>query len=215
MSLFTADKINMGKKQVLVQPAADQRLGRAGTVQQCFPVGDLRRLGGAGLDRLVLYRRTCCQPALQGLILGIGQARDSQGHALFGMGTGIGVKFARLGAHVVAVKAQNDLFRQLGIGRQRRLVTQFEHPCHQCSLTALVVEHRVKALALPGFSAVCVIEQPGRGYSGAAIALIHRHLGGAARSTLGTAKVQLAGSIVAGVAGHAFLGEDRLDVPGI
>ncbi|MNR03550.1 hypothetical protein D3C85_1194470 [compost metagenome] len=92
---------------------------------------------------------------------------------------------------------------------------QLEHARHQRGLAALVVEYRVKALALPGLHAVGVVEQPRRRHRRAAVALVHRHFRSAPRGTLGTAQVQLAGRVVAGVAGHALLGEDRLDVPGI
>ncbi|MNC24449.1 hypothetical protein D3C75_725040 [compost metagenome] len=212
---LTAHKMDVGQEQMLIEPAADQGLGRTRAVEQRFPVGDLRSLGGAWPDRLVLHRGTGGKPALQRLVLGRGKAGDRQWHALLGVGTGVGVELARQRAHVVAVQAQDDFLGQLGVGRERGLVPQLEHARHQRGLAALVVEHRVEALLAPFALAVGVVEQPRGGHCLAALALVHRYLGGSAHRAFGAFQLQLAGGVVAGVAGHALLGEDRLNVPGV
>jgi hypothetical protein len=79
------------------------------------------------------------------------------------VGAGIGVELVGQRAHVVAAQAQDDLFGQLGVGRERGLVAQLEHARHQRGLAALVVEHRVEALLAPLLFAG-VIEQPGGGH---------------------------------------------------
>jgi hypothetical protein len=57
------------------------------------------------------------------------------------MGTGVFVELTRHRATVVAVEAQDDLFRQLGVRLQRRAMAQLQHARHQRSLAALGVEH--------------------------------------------------------------------------
>ncbi|MCY1408466.1 hypothetical protein D9M71_237860 [compost metagenome] len=215
MPRLAAAKINVGQKQVFVEPTPHQRLGSTRTVEQGFPVGNLRSFFGAGHDGVLLHRCPGGEPALQGLVLRIGQAGDRQRHALLGVRLGIGVELPRLWAHIGAIEAQHNLLRQLGIGLQRRVVPLFEHARHQRGLAALGIQYRVKTFAAPTRSAVGIKEQPRRRLGDAAAAVVHRHFRGAPCGPLGTAQVELAGGIVAGVAGHAFLGEDGLDIPDI
>ncbi len=215
VALLATNEIDVRQEQVLVQPAADQRLGGTRAVEQLFPVGNLLGFGRAWLDRLVLDGCTGGQPVAHGVVFLVGQAGHRQWHAFLGVSAGIGIELMRQRAHVVAVQAQDDFLGQLGIGRERGLVPQLEHARHQRGLAALVVEHRVEALLAPLALAMGVVEQPRGGHCLAALALVHGNLGGAAHGAFGAFQLQLAGGVVAGVAGHAFLGEDRLNVPGV
>ncbi|MNP27312.1 hypothetical protein D3C76_1202110 [compost metagenome] len=205
-------EIDMRKKPVFEQPAPDQTLPGARGIEQVFPLHHLQRFFRAGHQRLLIDRRTGSQPALQRLVLLVGKAGDCQGHPFPGVSAGITVELARQGAHVVAIEAQDDVLGQPGIGLQRVGVTQFKHARHQCSLAALGVEHRIEAFMLPGALAKRVIEQTARRDRLAAFTVIHRDFRRAAGCTLCAAQVELTGRIVAGVAGHALFGEDRLDV---
>ncbi|MCY1428064.1 hypothetical protein D9M71_439350 [compost metagenome] len=215
VALLATDAVDMCQEQMLVQPTADQRLGGARAVEQFFPLGDLPGFGRARLDRLVLHRRTGRQPAAHGVVFLVGQPGHRQRHALLGVGAGIGVELMGQGAHVVAVQAEDDLLGQLGVGRERGLVPQLQHARHQRGLAALVVEHRVETLVAPLALAVGVVEQPRGGHRLAPLALVHRDLAGPAYRAFRAFQLELAGGVVAGVAGHALLGEDRLNVPGV
>lgn len=113
---------------------------------------------------------------MQGLVLLVGQAGDGQGHAFLGMGTGVFVELIGHRATVFTIEAQHDLFRQFGVGLQRRAVAQLQHARHQGSLAALCIEHRIETLALPGALAGGVIEQTGRIGRLAPLAVVHRQL---------------------------------------
>ena len=208
-------EIDMRQEQMLEQPARHQAFPGARLVEQVFPLLHLQRFPGARRQALLVNRRAGGQPALQSLVLLIGQAGDRQRHAFLGVSAGIGIELAGRCAHIFAVEPQHNVVGQLGIGRQRRVVPQLQHARHQRSLAALGVQHRIEALLLPRLLTECVIKQP-RSWRGlAALAVIHRHFACPACGALGAPEVELAGGVVAGVAGHAFLGEDRLDIAGI
>ncbi|MNF84617.1 hypothetical protein D3C84_669870 [compost metagenome] len=208
-------EIDVREKPVLVQPAPYQALPGTRRVEQVFPLHHLQRLFRARHEALLIDRRTGGQPALQRLVLLIGEAGDRQRHAFLRVGTRVAIKLGGHRAHVFPVQTQDDVFGQLGIGLQRRTVTQLKHARHQGRLIALGVEHRVKAHFLPGLLAARVIEQSSRCHGLAAITVIHRDFGRTARRTFATAEVELAGCIIAGMAGYTLFGEDRLDVAGV
>ncbi|MNL03784.1 hypothetical protein D3C87_1243320 [compost metagenome] len=200
---------------MLVQPATDQALPRAGSVEQVFPLDDLQRLFGAWRQALFVNRRTRGQPALQRLILLIGQPGHRQRHAFFRMRAGVAFELGGHRAQVFAVQTQDDVFRELGIRRQWRLVPKFEHARHQRSLAALGIEHRIEVFLLPGTFTEGIVKQSSGGCRLCALAIVDRHFARTTGRALTAAQIQLAGRVVAGVAGHALLGEDRLDITAI
>ena len=142
----------------------------------------------------------------------VGQASDRQGHAFLGMRGGVLVELPRHRATVVTVQAQHDFLRQLGVRLQRRAMPQLKHARHQRGLTALGIEHGIETHALPRLRARGVIEQAGRVSGLAPLAVVHRQFARTAGCAFATAQIQLTGGVVAGVAGHAFFREDRLNV---
>ena len=215
MPRHTVVKIGMGEEQVLVQPARHQGFGGTRAVEQFLPLGNLRGLDRSGLDGVLINFRALGQPGLHSAVLLVGQAGHGQRHTLFGMALGIGIELAGRRADVLAVQAQDDFFGQFGIRGQRRAVPQLQHARHQGRLRALGVEHRVKTLVAPFSGAAGIVEDPRGGHGIDAITFVYRHLAGTPGRALRTAQVQLAGGVVAGMAGHAFFGKDRLYVPGI
>jgi hypothetical protein len=141
MPAVSTFEIDVREKQVLVQPARHQSFTGARRVEQAFPLGDLLRLGGAGGQVLRIDRRSGRQPALQGLVLPVGQSGDGQWHAFFWVLPGVSGELAGHRAHILAADAQHDVVRHLGVRCERCVVAQFEHPCHQRRLTALNVQH--------------------------------------------------------------------------
>ena len=215
MPRHTVVKIGMGKKQMLVQPARHQCFGGTRTVEQLFPLGNLRSLDRCGLDGLLINFSALRQPGLHGAVLLVGQAGNGQRHTLPGMALGIGIELTGRRADVFAVQAQDDVFGQFGIRGQRRAMPQLQHAGHQGCLSALGVEYRVKALVAPFIGAAGIVENPRWCHGIHPVALVDRYLAGTAGRALCTAEVELAGRIIAGVAGNAFFGEDRLDIPRI
>ncbi|MNQ72754.1 hypothetical protein D3C85_874660 [compost metagenome] len=208
-------EIQMREEQVLEQPAPDQRLAGAGRVQQRFPLGHLAGFGGAGLHGLLLDLRPFGQPALQGLVLRLAEAGDGERHAGLGMLAGVGVELAGQGALVLAVDADSQLGRQFGVGHRRIGLAQLQHPRHERGLGAVAVQHRVETLAPPGFRALGIEIEPGGVLGPGAAAIVYGQLARTARGTFGTAQVELARRVVAGMAGHALLREYRLDIAAV
>ncbi|MNK86742.1 hypothetical protein D3C87_1066600 [compost metagenome] len=208
-------EVEMGEKPVLVQPAPHQTFPGARRIEQVFPLHHLQGFPGAGRQRLLIDRRAGRQPALQRLVLLVGQAGHRQRHALLRMLGGITVELRGHGTHVFPVQAQDDVLRQLRIRLQRSFVAKLQHPRHQCSLAALGIEHRIKALLLPGLFAGGVIEQSGRCNRLAAVTVVDRDFGCATCRALTAAQVELTGGVIAGVAGHALFSEDRLNVTAV
>ncbi|MNQ79022.1 hypothetical protein D3C85_939510 [compost metagenome] len=215
MPLLALLEIQVREEQVLEQPARHQAFAGTRGVEQVFPLHDLQGFPRAGRQPLFIDGRTRGQPALQGLVLLAGQAGHGQGHALFRVLFGIAVEFAGLRTQVGPVQAQNDVFRQLGVGLQGGLVPQFQHARHQPGLAALSIEYRIEVLALPGGLAKRVIVQAGRVRRLAAITGVDRRLARPPCRALATAQIELTGGVVAGMARHAFFREDRLDIAGI
>ena len=213
MPRFAALEIQMRKEQVLVQPAADQLFAQAVAVEEAFPVGDLRAFGCAGLQGPAVQRRALRQPALQGGMLVLAQPGHCEWHAAMRIGLGVGSELVRQWALVVTIDADIQRIGQPGIGRQRLAAAQFQHPRHQRRLSGRPLQHRIKALAPPGGLALG-IEKQSRGFLRlGAGAVVQRGLVRAALDPFATAQIELAGRVIAGVAGHALGGEDRLDIP--
>ena len=208
-------EIGMGQEQMLIQPAPHQRFSRTGAVEQFFPLGNLRRLAGRGLDCMLIDGGALPQPGLYGVVLLVCQPGDGQGHALFGVALGVGIELARRRADVFAVQAQHDFFGQLGVGGQRRAVPQLQHARHQGRLRTLGVEHRVKAFVTPLVRAAGIVKNPRRRDGIDAVALVHRHFACPPGGALRAPQVQLTGRVVTGVAGNAFFSKDRLDIPSV
>ncbi|MNE26059.1 hypothetical protein D3C80_1194100 [compost metagenome] len=215
MPRLTVLEVEMGQEPVLVQPAPHQAFPGSRRIEQVFPLHHLQGFPGAGRQRLLIDRRACRQPALQRLVLLVGQAGHCQRHALLRMLGGVAVELRGHGTHVFPVQAQDDVFRQLRVGLQRSLVAKLQHPRHQCGLVALGIEHRIEALLLPGLFAGGVIEQSGRCNRLAAVTVIDRDFRRAPHRALTAAQVELTGGVIAGVAGHALFSEDRLNVAAV
>jgi len=215
MSWLAVLEIEVREVPVLEQPAPYQTLACAGGIEQVFPLDDLQRLFGARRQALFVNRRARRQPALQRLVLLIGQPGDGQWHALFWMRTSVPLKLGGHRAHVLAVQAQHDVFRQLGVRRQRGFVPQLQHARHQCRLTALSIEHRIEAFLLPGTFAEGVVKQSGSRRRFSALAVVDRHLACATAHPFATAQIELTSGVVARMASNALLSEYRLDIAAI
>ena len=215
MPRFAAVEVHMGEEQVLVQPAADKCLFGTGAVEQRLPLGDLACLRRAGMQGLVFDLGTLGEPALQGVVLLIGQAGDRQRHALARVRASVGIELVGQRAHVLSLNAEHDVAGQLGIGGQRRLVTQFQHALHQRRLATLIVEHGIEAFLAPACLVLGIVEQPCGCDGLAALALVHRDFGGSSDRAVRAIQFELARGIVARMARDAFLGEDRLHIAGV
>ncbi len=205
-------EMQMREKQMLVQPAADQTLPRARCIQQALPRLDLGSLLHRWLKRLLVHLGALLQPFLQRRVLRIAQAGDRERHAAVGVTAGVVVELARQRAEIAAADAYVQFLRQPGIGRQWLAATQLEHARHQRRLAALGVEHRKEIFASPGRLAMGVEIQSRSRLGLDTGTIVHRRLVRAAKRALGTAQVQLAGRVVAGMAGDALGIEDGLDV---
>ncbi|MCY1529465.1 hypothetical protein D9M68_646120 [compost metagenome] len=212
---LAALEIKVRKEQVLEQPAPHQRLTGARRIEQVFPRGHLARLGGAGLHSPLLDRGALGQPELQGLVFSVAEAGHGERHAGTGVLAGVVVELPGQRAQVLAIDTDIEVSWQLGIGLRRIRPAQLQHPRHQRGLGAIGVEHGMKALALPGLGALRVEVQASGFLRPGTAAVVHRQLAGTPRSPLGTAQVELARRVVTGMAGHALLREDRLDVAAV
>ncbi|MNC27324.1 hypothetical protein D3C75_754930 [compost metagenome] len=202
----------MRDEQVLIEPARHQLLARAGAIEQRLPLGDLRRLGGIGEHRLAIQPRPLGQPAAQGSVLGIAQPADREGHARTGIAAGEVVELLGRRALVVAVDADIQVIRQPGARHGRMGATQLEHARHQRGIAAS--QHRMEAAGAPALLRPRIDEQPRGRLRLDALAVVDRYRRGTALGTCSAAEVELAGRVVAGMAGHALLGEDRLHFTG-
>ncbi len=209
---FASLEIQMGNKEVLIEPARDQAAARARRIEQAFPLFDLRRFPGRGLQLSRLDRAALLQPALHGGVFLITEAGHRERHAAVPGLASIAIELVGQRAVVLPVDADIQLRRQLGIGRQRLAATQIQHARHQRRLIALGVEHRMEALASPGLLAFGVEKQASRGLGLGAYAVVHRQFVRTTLGTLAAAQIELARRVIAGMAGHALGGEDRLDI---
>ena len=100
----------------------------------------------------------------------------------------------------------------MGIGLQWLTAAQLQHAFDQCCLAVLVIEHRMKVTLTPGRLALCVQIKSGSRLRLAARAIVDRLFAGTAQDAFTTAEIELAGRVVAGVAGYALVGEDRLNI---
>ncbi|MCY1310901.1 hypothetical protein D9M70_611430 [compost metagenome] len=90
---------------MLEQPAAHQAFPGARGIEQVFPLHHLQGFPGAGSQGLLIDGSACGQPALQGLVLLVGQAGDGQGHAFLGMAACVFVELIRHRAAVFTIEA--------------------------------------------------------------------------------------------------------------
>ncbi|MNE49503.1 hypothetical protein D3C80_1440260 [compost metagenome] len=91
-------------------------------------------------------------------------------------------------------------------------MTQFEHAGQQCRLAALLFQHRKEILAPPGRAAMRIEKQARGVLRLEALAVVYRQLVRPPLDALGAAQIELAGRVVAGMAGHAILAEERLNI---
>ena len=94
-------------------------------------------------------------------------------------------------------------------------MSQFEHARHERRLCPLCIQHRIETFVAPLLLTFGVIENPRRRNRCGSIALIHGHLAGTPGRALRAPEIELAGRIVAGVAGNTLFGKDRLDISGV
>ena len=197
---------------MLVEPARHQILPHTGRVHEIFPLLHLAQLDCTGLERLFGDRRTLGQPLFQGGVLVIVQPRHGERHAAMGILLRIGGEFTRQWAAVAAGDGYVEVVRELGIGLERLAATQLQHALDQRSLAVAAIEHRMKVALAPGRLALCIQIKPSGRLRLAARTVVHQLLAGAARNAFATAQIELARRVIAGMAGHALVGEDRLDV---
>ncbi|MNN04119.1 hypothetical protein D3C81_1168360 [compost metagenome] len=205
-------EIQMRQEQVFIEPARHQRLTRAGLVEEGLPLGHLASFGGARLQRLLVHRRALCQPVLEGRVFLFAQTGDGEGHADSRILLHEFVDAVRRGALVGAVDRKVEPLGNLRVGLQRMRVAQVDHPRHQRRLAATAIQNRPELLAPPGIGAVGIEEQPGSFLRPGPRTVVHRQLVRSALGAFGGAQVELAGRVVAGMAGHALVGEDRLHI---
>ncbi|MCY1418949.1 hypothetical protein D9M71_345230 [compost metagenome] len=205
-------EVQVRQEQVLVQPARHQPLAGARPVEEGFPLGDLQRLRHTRLQRLLVHRRALRQPLSEGRVFLLGEAADGERHADPRVLPDELVDAVRRRALVAAADRQVEPLGNLRVGLQRMRAAQVDHPRHQRRLPVAAVQHRPEFLAPPGIGAVGVEEQPGGFLRLRPCAVIHRQAVGATPGAFGGAQVELAGRVVAGVAGHALGGEDRLHI---
>ncbi|SST12626.1 Uncharacterised protein [Acinetobacter baumannii] len=205
----------MRQEQVLVEPARDQALLGPRLVEETLPAGHLARLGGGRPQRLLVDRGARGQPLLQGGVFVVAQPGHRERHAGTRVLADERVDAGRRRALVGAVDRNVQAFGDLRIRLQRLAVAKLEHPRHQCGLAVLRFEHRPEVLAPPGVGTVRIEVQAGGFLRLGPRAVVDRQLVGAALRALGAAQVELAGRVVAGVAGDALGGKDRLDVTAI
>jgi len=197
---------------MLVQPARNQILPRTGRIQEFFPLLHLAQLDCTRRERLFGDRRTLGQPLFKGGVLVIVQPRHGERHAAMGILLRIGSELPRQWATVAAGDGYVEIVRELGIGLQWLTATQLQHALDQRSLAVLAIEHRIKVALAPGRLALCIQIKPSGRLRLAARTVVHQLLAGAARNAFATAQIELARRVIAGMAGYAFVGEDRLDV---
>ena len=70
----------------------------------------------------------------------------------------------------------------------------------------------MKVALTPGRLALCIQIKPSGRLRLAARTVVHRLLAGTARNALTATEIELARRVIAGMAGYALVGEDRLDV---
>lgn len=208
-------EIQVRQEQVLVEPARDQALLGPRLVEETLPAGHLARLGGGRPQRLLVDRGARGQPLLQGGVFVVAQPGHRERHAGTWVLADERIDAGRRRALVGAVDRNVQAFGDLRIRLQRLAVAKLEHPRHQCGLAVLRFEHRPEVLAPPGVGTVRIEVQAGGFLRLGPSAVVDRQLVGAALRALGAAQVELAGRIVAGVAGDALGGKDRLDVTAI
>ncbi|SVJ63258.1 Uncharacterised protein [Klebsiella pneumoniae] len=208
-------EIQVRQEQVLVEPARDQALLGPRLVEETLPAGHLARLGGGRPQRLLVDRGARGQPLLQGGVFVVAQPGHRERHAGTWVLADERIDAGRRRALVGAVDRNVQAFGDLRIRLQRLAVAKLEHPRHQCGLAVLRFEHRPEVLAPPGVGTVRIEVQAGGFLRLGPRAVVDRQLVGAALRALGAAQVELAGRVVAGVAGDALGGKDRLDVTAI
>ncbi|MNO85176.1 hypothetical protein D3C76_765410 [compost metagenome] len=205
-------EVQVRQEQVLVQPARHQPLAGARPVEEGFPLGDLQRLRGTRLQRLLVHRRALRQPLSEGRVFLLGEAADGERHADPRVLPDEFVDAVRRGTLVSAVDRKVEPLGNLRVGLQRMRVAQVDHPRHQRRLAVAAIEHRPELLAPPGIGAMGIEEQAGGFLRPGSRAVIYRQLVRSALGAFGSAQVELAGGVVAGMAGHALVGEDRLHI---
>ncbi|MNV47921.1 hypothetical protein D3C71_1398050 [compost metagenome] len=128
---FTLLEVKMGEEPVFIQPAPHQALPGARRIEQVFPLDHLLRFLRTRGQGLLIDRCACGQPALQRLVLLVGQAGHRQWHAFLRVRSGVAIELRGHGTHILPVQAQDDVLRQPGVGLQGGVVAQFQHPRHQ------------------------------------------------------------------------------------
>ncbi len=212
MARLASVEIQMRDEQMLVKPTADQCLPLALRIEHSLPAGYLRGLAGRWHVGALIDRCTLRQPPLQLVIFAIRQAADRERHAGVAMIAGISGKLTRQRAAVVAADTDVQVRRQLGIGRQRLAAAKLQHACHQRRLARLRLEHRIESATTPVRLGMRIEIKPAWRLRLGPGAIVDRQLACATRRALAAAQIELARRIVAGMAGDALGGEDRLDI---
>ena len=205
-------EIQMRQEQVLIEPAGGQLLTLAVPVEPGFPAAHLLALPFGQGDPVVAGRGALGQPGAQGVEFVVTEGRRAQRHAAQRVLLGVVVHFVRRRALVVPLEAQGDLFRQALTGLETVGPAQFQHPVEQRLLQpAFAVDHRKEAALAPLGGGLRVDEKTG-GVGRLGTLGVHRHGRCAAVEAGGGFQFQLAGRVVAAVAGDALLLDDRPDL---
>ena len=124
-------EVQVGRVQVLVQVAGDQLVAQRGLVEELLPLPDVLCLVRRSCPGLFIYDRAFKNPLFQGLVFGIAQAGNGQGHALLGFLAGVVVEVSHCRALVFPGQPQLDISRHRAVGRQWVRLAQFDHPVEQ------------------------------------------------------------------------------------
>ena len=202
-------------KPVLIDIAGDELFLEAVAVEESFPVGDLLlhgggQGGGRGIGRASL------DPARQRLMLGSSQRRQAERHAAIRVLAGVVVEGCGAHAGLRAIERKIEVAAgDWPAGRPRVLLLERQHAVKHAAVAVgfrcrgPFIEHREETLAPPFGIGQRVEAEAGRLVSEDADARIDAGRVGAARQAGVAGQVQLAGCVVAGMAGNAALVEYR------
>ena len=207
-------EVELAGVPVLVDVAGDQPLLRTVAVQEALPLGDAGERGGRRRGRRRVGR-AALQPARQRLPLGRGESRQRERHAALRVLAGVVVEALGGGAYLLALQREIDVaVGQAAAVRPGMGRLEIEHAVHDTALAVrfrrlgALVEDREETLLPPFGIALGIEAEAGRRVGEQSVGI---HLGrvGAARDAGIARQVELAGGVVAGVAGDAALVEQR------
>ncbi len=200
----------VGQEQVLVEVAGHQLLPQPPLVEEFLPGGDLGRLDGSQRHLPGFQPGSLRYPSLQGGVLGVREGGDQERHSLLGVLLRPAVEVLAPGAVAGAVDPGLDRVRDGTIGTHGVPAAQRQHPRQERVGPAL--EDRLEAPGAPGGGVGGVEVELGRLLVAEAGTRVDHLLAGSPVESGLILHLQLAGGVVAGVAGQAVAFQDGADV---